>query len=236
MKSSVIVIGASGGIGSGVVATLLADGYPVVAVGRHRDTLLQLADKLGRPSALTVLTASVESDTAARDLVQQLVGLRRRYAGAVVSIGPERECGRLMDRDDVFLEDRLHAHVVTHFNAARALIPMLAQGAPNALYLGIASAATAHPWCGFGHFSIANAALRMLARVVHAESRDLPVRVQQLALAGLVRTYRNDHCACSEWMEVDAVGQAVIELLQHSDGSAAVLDLRAGGSPEPVHV
>ena len=236
MKSSVIVIGASGGIGGGVVAALLAEGYPVVAVGRHRDTLLQLADRLGQPPALTVLTASVESDTATKDLVQQLTALRRRFAGAVVAIGPERDCGRLMDRDDVFLEDRLHAHVVTHFNAARALIPLLAQGAPNALYLSVASAATTHPWCGFGHFSIANAALRMLAKVVHAESRDQPVRVQQLALNGLVRTHRNDHNACSEWMEVDAVGRAVIDLLQQSDGSAAVLDLRAGGCPEPVNV
>lgn len=235
MKSSVIVIGASGGIGSGIVASLLADGWPVVAVGRHRDTLLALAERLGQPAALTTLTASVDSDSGAKDLARQLVALRRRYAGAVVAIGPERDCGRLMDRDDVFLEDRLHAHVVTHFNAARALIPLLAQHGANALYLSIASAATAHPWCGFGHFSIANAALRMLAKVLHGENRDLPVRVQQLALAGLVRTHRNDHCACSEWMDVDDVGRSVIELLQHAEGSAAVLELRAGGNPVPVN-
>ena len=234
MKSSVIVVGASGGIGSGVVANLLADGYPVVGVGRHRDTLLDLADRLQRPAGLTLLPASVESESASRDLVQQLAGLRRRFAGAVVAIGPPRECGRLLDRDEVFLEDRLHAHVVTQFSAARHLIPFLAQNSPNALFLGVSSAATEHPWAGFGHFSIANAALRMLAKVLHAESRDLPVRVQQLALAGLVRTYRNDHCACSEWLEADAVGRATIDLLQHSDGSAAVLELRPGGSPEPV--
>lgn len=234
MKSSVIVIGASGGIGSGVVASLLPEGYPVVAVGRHRDTLLNLADRLGRPAALTLLTASVESDSGAKDLVQQLVALRRRFAGAVVAIGPEADCGRLLDRDGIFLEDHLHAHVVAQFNAARALIPLFAQHSPNALYLGIASAATEHPWCGYGHFSVTNAALRMLAKVVHGESRDLPVRVQQLALAGLVRTWRNGDCACSEWMDVDSVGRGVIDLLQHSDGSAAVVHLRAGGSPEPV--
>lgn len=235
MKSSVIVIGASGGIGSGVVASLLDAGHPVVAVGRHRDTLLQLAERFAPSAALTLLPASVESDSAAADLVRQLAALRCRFAGAIVAIGPPRDCGRLLDRDGVFLEDRLHAHVVAQFNAARALIPLLAQNSPNALYLSVASAATEHPWCGFGHFSIASAALRMLAKVVHAESRDLPVRVQQLALNGLVRTYRNDHCACSEWMDVDAVGRAALDLLQHSDGSAAVLDLRAGGVAQPVN-
>ena len=75
MKSSVIVIGASGGIGGGVVANLLAEGYPVVAVGRYRDTLLQLADRLGQPSALTVLTASVESETASRQRAKFSDGL-----------------------------------------------------------------------------------------------------------------------------------------------------------------
>lgn len=234
MKSSVIVVGASGGIGSEVVANLLAEGYPVVGVGRHRDTLLDLADRLQRPAGLTLLPASVESESASRDLVQQLTNLRRRFAGAIVAIGPPRDCGRLLDRDEVFLEDRLHAHVVTQFSAARHLIPFLAQNSPNALYLSVSSAATEHPWAGFGHFSIANAALRMLAKVVHAESRDLPVRVQQLALAGLVRTWRNESCACNAWLEADAVGRAAIDLLQHSDGSAAVLELRPGGGPEPV--
>lgn len=235
MKSSVIVIGASGGIGSGVVAQLLADGYPVVAVGRHRDTLLNLADRLHQPAGLTLMPASVASETAARDLVQQLTALRRRFAGAVVSIGPGRDCGRLMDRDEVFLEDRLHAHVVSQFTAARHLVPFLAQTSPNALFLSITSAATEHPWAGFGHFSIANAALRMLGKVVHAESRELPVRVQQLALGGLVRTHRNDHCACSEWLDVDRVGLAVSTLLQDSDGNAPVLHLDAGGALQAVN-
>lgn len=234
MKSSVIVIGASGGIGSGVVARLLADGYAVVAVGRHRDTLLGLADRLKQPAELTLLPASVESESNGRDLVQQLVALRRRYAGAVVAIGPNRDCGRLMDRDEVFLEDRLHAHVVSQFTAARHLVPFLAQGSPNALFLSIASGATEKPWPELGHFSIASAALRMLGKVIHAESQALPVRVQQLALDGPVHTHRNGDYADSEWIDVGRVGQAVSELLQNSDGTAAVVRLDAGGVVHPV--
>jgi NAD(P)-dependent dehydrogenase (short-subunit alcohol dehydrogenase family) len=227
MKSSVIVIGASGGVGSGVVQSLLAGGYPVVAVGRHRDTLLRLAERFGRPPSLTVLPASVESDSTARDLVQQLAALRRSFAGAIVAIGPPRDSGRLMERDGVFLEDRLHAQVVTRFIAARHLIPFLAGNAPNALYLGIASAAAAQPGAGQGHCAIASAALGMLARVLHAENRELPVRVQQLTLAPGDSTDGNATDAA-------AVGRAALDLLQHSDGSAALLALDAGGRPEPV--
>ena len=55
-----------------------------------------------------------------------------------------------------------------------------------------------------------------------------------LALGGLVRTHRNDHCASSEWLDVDRVGLAVSALLQDSDGNAPVLHLDAGGALQAV--
>ncbi|UXI68566.1 SDR family NAD(P)-dependent oxidoreductase [Tahibacter amnicola] len=234
MKSSVVVIGATGGVGSGIIPPLLAAGHPVIAVSRNRENLLRLAERLGHPTSLTVLPASVESDEAGRDLSRQLREMRRRLAGIVVSISPPRTSGRLLDRDEVFLDDKLHANVVGHFIAARHLIPLLAEYSPGALYLSIGSGAAEFPWAGYGHFSIANAALRMLARVVNEESRGLPLRVQQLSLRGVVRTHLNDHCACTEWLDAEEVGRHIVDLLASSDGASAVLGLRAGGVPEPV--
>ncbi|HVJ62659.1 MAG TPA: SDR family oxidoreductase, partial [Tahibacter sp.] len=189
MQQTVLVIGAAGGVGHGISAYLIATGYAVVAVGRQRDTLLKLAARLGEPEALTLLPASVESDVAAQALLRELRDLRRRYVGVVVAIGSPRRSGRLLDQDEVFLDDKLHADVVSHYIAARHLIPFLAETSPGALYLGIGSAAAEFPWAGYGHHSVTSAAQRMLARVLHDESRGLAVRVQHLSLGGVVRTH-----------------------------------------------
>ena len=234
MQQTVLVIGAAGGVGHGISAYLIATGYAVVAVGRQRDTLLKLAARLGEPEALTLLPASVESDVAAQALLRELRDLRRRYVGVVVAIGSPRRSGRLLDQDEVFLDDKLHADVVSHYIAARHLIPFLAETSPGALYLGIGSAAAEFPWAGYGHHSVTSAAQRMLARVLHDESRGLAVRVQHLSLGGVVRTHLNAHCASNEWLDADEVGAHVAGLIAGSDGAAAVLGLRAGGAPLPL--
>jgi len=234
MQPTVLVIGAAGGVGNGIVAHLIATGYAVVAVGRQRDTLLKLAARLGEPAALTLLPASVESDNAAQALVRELRDSRRRYAAAVVAIGSPRRSARLLDSDEVFLDDKLHADVVSHYVAARHLIPYLAETSTGALYLGIGSAAADFPWAGYGHHSVTSAALRMLARVLHDESRGLAVRVQHLSLGGVVRTHLNAHCASDDWLDVSEVGAHVAGLIAGSDGAAAVLGLRAGGTPLPI--
>lgn len=233
MQPTVLVIGAAGGVGHGISSYLIATGYAVVAVGRRRDALLDLAARLGEPESLTLLPASVGSDVAAQALLRDLRDLRRRCVAVVVAIGSSRQSGRLLDRDEVFLDDKLHADVVSHYVAARHLIPFLAQTSPGALYLDIGSAAADFPWAGYGHHSITSAAQRMLARVLHDESRGLAVRVQHLSLGGVVRTHLNAHCASNDWLDANEVGAHVAGLIAGSDGAAAVLALRAGGAPQP---
>lgn len=234
MQPTVVLIGAAGGVGHGIAAHLVETGYAVVAAGRQRDALLRLATRLGEPDALTLLPASVDSDVAAQALVRELRELRRRCVAVVVATGSPRQSARLMDRDEVFLDDRLHADVVSRYVAARHLIPFLADTSPGALYLDIGSAAAEFPWAGYGHHSVTSAAQRMLARVLHDESRGLAVRVQHLSLGGAVRTHLNAHCASDDWLDAGEVGTHVAGLIAASDGAAAVLALRAGGVPQPI--
>lgn len=234
MQPTVLVIGAAGGVGHGIASHLLDTGHAVIAAGRQREALLALGVRLGKPDALTLLPASVESDVAARALVRELRELRRRFAAIVVATGSLRHSARLLDCDEVFLDDRLHADVVSRHVAARHLVPLLAETSPGALYLDIGSAAAEFPWAGYGHHSVTSAAQRMLARVLHDESRGLAVRVQHLSLGGAVRTHLNAHCASDDWLDAAEVGAHVAGLIAGSDGAAAVLGLRAGGLPQPI--
>ena len=103
-------------------------------------------------------------DSAAAQLAAELRARHPRYAGVVVAVNAPRERGRPFDRDEVFLENMLHANVVTHLIAARHLILLLAEGSPEPCTSPPAASRREFPgrW-----LLIPTAALRMALRVLH---------------------------------------------------------------------
>jgi hypothetical protein len=92
-----------------------------------------------------------------------------------------------------------------------------------------------HPWAGYGHRSVAAAAVRMLARVLHGEARAFSVRLQLLEVESPVRTDANEVHACKQWPCVDAIGRKALALLQHRNDARctdAVIDYRSDACSE----
>jgi len=228
MKRALVVIGAAGGVGSGVVGAAVGAGYHVIAIGRSEESLAGLAGS--QPDgAVTTLAGSFESEEQAATLVRELRNLRRRIGGVVASIRSPLASGRLLERPAQVLSDTFDQNVVPHFIAAKHLLPLLAEHHRNALYLVLGCATSDFAWAGYGHVSIGAAARKMLVHVLREESKDLPVRIQLLQIEGQVSTHKNATMACHAWMPADVVGQRVIELLEHSDGRESVVALR--GNP-----
>ena len=71
---TIVVLGAAGGVGEGVVDELLRAGARVLAVSRTDAKLDQLADRLGRPGSLALIVGSVGSEEEASAL---LLSVRR---------------------------------------------------------------------------------------------------------------------------------------------------------------
>jgi NAD(P)-dependent dehydrogenase (short-subunit alcohol dehydrogenase family) len=228
MKRALVVIGAAGGVGSGVVAAAVGAGYHVIAVSRSEESLDALA-RSQPEGAVTALHGSVESEEHAAALVRELRNLRRRIGGVVASIRSPLASGRLLERPAQVLSDTFDQNVVPHFIAAKHLLPLLAEHHRDALYLVLGCATSDFAWAGYGHVSIGSAARKMLVHVLREESKDLPVRIQLLQIEGQVSTHKNATMACQGWMAADVVGQRVIELLEHSDGRESVVQLR--GTP-----
>ncbi|QWP77781.1 SDR family oxidoreductase [Lysobacter sp. K5869] len=214
MKAPLVVLGATGGVGRGVVQAAIDSGRPVIAVARRSSELKAL--KAGYPDAdLTVVTGSVANDAAGAKLARALRKLGRPLAGVVAAVCGGAERGRLLDNPAEFLRRKLDEDLLPHLAAARHLLPLLAERDRGGTYVLIGGPGSEHPWAGYGHRSIGAAALRMLARVLHDEARQLAVRVQLLAVDTPVCTEFNQRHSCPEWPSALSVGQRAMALIDH---------------------
>lgn len=223
-SAPIVVIGASGAVGGGVVEALLEAGLPVLAIGRDAERLAALRERVGVHPLLALLPGSVATDADGAALVEVLRRLRRPLGGVVLCIGGARRRGRLLDQPMQALDDALREGVLPHLVAARHLLPMLVEQDRRLPFLVVGGPAANCAWAGYGHLSVNAAALRMLVLSLRLEVAEQSVRIQQLAVGAPVRTADNARCACPEWPSAHEVGRRVCALLAASDSNEAVVD------------
>lgn len=212
-RTAVVVLGATGGVGRGVVEAALASGRPVIAVARDKAGLQCLRGKHA-DADLSIVAGSVSSDADGARLAKALRKLGRPVGAVVAAVSGGASRGRLLDHPAAYLRQRLDEDLLPHLAAARHLLPLLAEADRGGTYVLIGGPGADRPWAGYGHRSIATAALRMLARVLHEEARTIGVRVQLLAIESPVCTELNRAHACEQWPSALAVGQRALALLE----------------------
>jgi NAD(P)-dependent dehydrogenase (short-subunit alcohol dehydrogenase family) len=233
IKSPVLVLGATDGLGLGLVEAGLEGGYPVLAIGEDRELLEGLRERFAGRGRLTTLHGSVQTNADAAVLAGSLREQPVTPVVAIVNIHVTCERGRLLEHDAEFLERVLHREVIPQMNAARHLLPLLAESGRCARYLVMGGPNADTSWVGYGHHSVAAAATRMLVRALRRETEDSPVRVQQLVVGKPIRTEQNARCACPEWPDALAVGRYAVRVLTDSDTSDAVVRFQSA-FPESV--
>src|SRR5690606_11245712 len=221
----VVVIGATGRIGRGVVAALLETGAPVLAVARDATRLAELRMGTGPDPRLGVVPGSVASDAEGAELAAVLRAFRRPLGGVVVSLAGPRERARPMDQPADPLERTLKENVTPVLVAARHLVPLLVSAGKGLPFLVIGGPAADVPWAGYGPHSVAAAAQRMLLRALHDELAGEPVRVQQLVIGSPVCNGQGDQHRCPEWPSALDVGRQVCTALADRHSYDAVRQL-----------
>ncbi len=238
LNPEVLVLGAGGTVGSGVVGALLEAGSPVLAVGRDGPRLRALAGQFaGEPALEVMATDCICDDEDAAKLVARLRERKRPLRAVIASIASPLEGGRLIDKPVDFLRQKLEFDVFPHLAAARHLVPLLAENEGTSHYILIGGPHAERGWAGYGHASIAAAALRMLTNVLHEEANPLGVRVQMLSVNNPVCTPANARNACSEWPSALAVGRHAVSLLTRNERTRAVVPFEAGRAfvpPQPL--
>ncbi|HEX6572662.1 MAG TPA: SDR family oxidoreductase [Steroidobacteraceae bacterium] len=218
IEAPIVVIGATGTIGSAVVRALVAAGQPVVAAAPQQARLDELREGLA-PGAVTPVVAHVVTEADAAELADRLRALGRPIAGVVVTfphgrsaeVGADR--GRVLERTTDALADCLQQTVLAQHALARHLIPLLADSGRTAHYLIVGGPGSETPWAGYGHRSVAMAATRMLARVLHGEAQSSGVRVQLLSIDSPVRGERPGEHECPEWPSASGIAERLVRLL-----------------------
>lgn len=224
----VVVLDATGVVGRGVVAAALQAGRPVIAVGTDPAALDALARRSG--PGMTTLAGSARDEAAAARLADGLRALRRPVGGVIVPLQPLALRGRALDLPAQEACRHFESALCPQLAAARHLLPLLAEGGRGAGYVLIGGPGGDHPWAGYGHSSVVEAALRMLARVLHGEAHALGVRLQLLSVqtpawgvhAGPPRP---------DWPSALEIGQGALRLLDGASPTDPVVQFAHGAAP-----
>ena len=204
----VAVIGATGDVGQGIVAELLAAGYSVVAVGRREQKLAKLAARFPG-AALQVEVGSVET-RAAGEALGAALAVSGRPDVIVVAVNGKQEQAPTAELETALLERTLRDNLSTHLVASQTLIPAVADGGT---YLGIGGGMADMIFPGYAAISMAQAAQRALFRYLAKEAEGKPVTVKELMLYAMINGESKRDQAEAYWITDREVGRHVVAVL-----------------------
>ena len=179
----IVVIGATGTIGSEIVRALVDAGHPrsrsrpgprPPGVARPPTAAGHREPPWPRTSTTTAQPPSSPPSSARSAglwvVWSPLSPLARRRATAQIAAA-------FSTSRPTALRECLDQTVLAQLALARHLIPLLAEAGRNGRYVIIGGPGSEAPWAGYGLRSVAMAATRMLAQVLHGEAQSLGVRV-----------------------------------------------------------
>lgn len=222
---TVAVIGATGGVGEGIVEELLASGATVLATGRRPEKLDALKARLDNAANLITVAGGASSDEEARDLAMRLSGTGRAIDGAIASIGSWWQGPRLVETKLSDFNAVIAERLTAHFLAAKALIPLILQR-PGGFYFLIGGASAEFPVENSGPVSICGAAQVMLTKVLRAEAKDQPIRIQEIMVWTAIATRSLGGKADPNWVTPREVARHI----------AALVDAPATAKDPVVHL
>lgn len=216
---TVVVLGAAGGVGEGIVEELLHAGARVLAISRSNAKLEQLAGRLGRPDRLALIAGGAGTESEANALALSVRRATARADGVVASIGSWWEGPPLTNTALADWNAVLTERLTSHFLAAKSLIPLVAETAPGGFYLSIGGATAEIPVPNSGPVCVASAGQVMLTKVLRAESARTPVRIQELMIWTTIATRVHGGNVDPSWITPNDVGRHIVALMA-SDGAA----------------
>jgi NAD(P)-dependent dehydrogenase (short-subunit alcohol dehydrogenase family) len=183
---TVLVAGATGGIGEGMTRDLLLQGARVVATGRDEERLARLAAYAEGSGPGTLDTQIVNVGAADTAGVRERLSALGEFDGVVITIGdwgsPQRTA--ILDTTTEEWQRMIAANLTSHFHALRTLTPLLSQRGAL-VHLSGFSAEIPYPFAAL--VGATNAAKKSLVRSLTAELGGAGPRIYELVI-GPIRT------------------------------------------------
>ncbi|MDE2482294.1 MAG: SDR family NAD(P)-dependent oxidoreductase [bacterium] len=167
---SIVITGASSGIGAALARTAAARGWAVLLVARREDRLIALAREIeARGGRCATLRDDVTAPDAAQRIVHAALQAFERIDVVVNNAGNAKP-GHLLDQSDAAIEAQWQLHVAGPLRIARAALPHVERVGGGLVFLGSGLARVPAP--GYGAYAPAKAAVRaaaiQLRRELHA--------------------------------------------------------------------
>lgn len=181
---SVLLTGASGGIGAALAAALCAAGASVLLVARRAEPLTRLAAQLSMPSAFGAAAAgqvaALPADiTRAADRQQLAQAAHDRGVNVLVNNAGAPCFGAFASMDEAQIAQALLVNLVAPMQLTHALLPQLA-AQPQARVLNVGSALGRLGLPGYALYGAAKFGLRGFSEALRRELAGSGVRVQYL--------------------------------------------------------
>jgi NAD(P)-dependent dehydrogenase (short-subunit alcohol dehydrogenase family) len=207
---TVLVVGATGDVGQGIVRVASEAGWAVVAAARDRERLDRLQAAYA-PSLVCCVEGDLGSEAAAAALWSAAAARFGAIDAVVISVNAPNVTRPLLDWDPAELAGIFQANVVTHQIAAKTFIPKLA---PDGVFLGIGGGTADFVIPKLGHASMMQACLRMMYRALARERRDIAgPAIRELMIISMVNGEGRRAVADPAWLTDIEVGRHVCAVL-----------------------
>jgi short-subunit dehydrogenase len=173
---TVVLTGASGGIGAALAAALVEAGATVLAVGRDPVKLNALVHR-HRPGAVVPVSADLCTTAGRAAVVAQAAAMS---PSMLVIAHAQGAFGLFENQPEAELSALVQTNLVAPMLLIRALLPAL-QAQPEAAVVAVGSTFGALAFPGFAAYSASKFGLRGLIEALGREHADGPVRFQYLA-------------------------------------------------------
>jgi short-subunit dehydrogenase len=221
IDTTVLVTGASAGIGTELARELARRSYNVVLVARRDDRLRELAEELRLTHGIhaEVEPCDLSVADARGGLVERLEAGERAVVGVCNNAG-FGTVAKLLDAGVEREQQVVRVNVEAVHHLTGAFLPRMVESGAGAI-LNVASLAAFQPLPGFATYAASKAFVQSFSEAVHAELDGTGVSVTCLC-PGFTRTEFGEHAGAAEheralpdflYMEADDVARSGIEAM-----------------------
>jgi NAD(P)-dependent dehydrogenase (short-subunit alcohol dehydrogenase family) len=221
LMKKILVVGASGDVGQGIVAAAASRGWDVGAAGR---TAAKLEAVAARHSGVVPIVGDVGAPEAAAQLMADAKAALGRLDAVVISVNQPASFRPLFENDEDSLIDLYRSNIISHFHAAKAALDILPT---DGVLLGMGGGMADWIPPNGTHQSIVQAGLRNFYRGMAKEYRDRFVR--QMQIVSMVNGESKRDVAQESWLTDRECGEhacAIVERPSEFKGPVVVLKTR----------
>ena len=207
-KETLLVVGAAGNVGRGIVASALASGRNVVGAELKEEWLSGLKEKHSG-AAFAGVVGDVGDEASAAALWDAAIKPFGGVDHVVVSVNVPVKQRPLVEFTGAELTDVIVGNTITHFIAGKTFQPRMPA---HGVLIGIGGGTADFIFPQQAHISMGQAAVRMMYRGLAKEAKD-GAQVHELMIISMVASEATKDIAQPDWITNLEVGQHICAIL-----------------------